>query len=119
VGPNKGALFAKYYPLTKKYTLLEPNRHFEKDYIKLQKRHPNLYYEINNFEAFSANETFDTIVIESYPDDKYTASCLLLGFTIAERPLHLQVSLAESDVVKIITVYEPDEKEWIDYYQRR
>ena len=63
VGPNKGALFEKYYPLTKKYTLLEPNRHFEKDYIKLQKRHPNLYYEINNFEAFSADEKFDTIVM--------------------------------------------------------
>ena len=58
-------------------------------------------------------------IIESYPDDKYTASCLLLGFTFAGRPLHLQVSLAESDMVKTITVYEPDEKEWIDYYHRR
>lgn len=63
VGPNKGALFEKYYPQAKKYTLLEPNRHFEKDYIKLQKRHPNLYYEINDFEAFDTNETFDTIVM--------------------------------------------------------
>jgi hypothetical protein len=61
----------------------------------------------------------DSKIIESYPDDKYTASCLLLGFTSAGRPLHLQVSLADSTVVKIITVYEPDEKEWIDYYQRR
>jgi len=61
----------------------------------------------------------DAKIIESYPDDKYTASCLILGFTSAGRPLHLQVSLAESAVVKIITVYEPDEKEWIDYYQRR
>jgi 16S rRNA A1518/A1519 N6-dimethyltransferase RsmA/KsgA/DIM1 with predicted DNA glycosylase/AP lyase activity len=63
VGPNKGALFEKYYPLTKKYTLLEPNRHFEKGYIKLQKRYPNLHYEINDFEAFSTNETFDTIIM--------------------------------------------------------
>jgi 2-polyprenyl-3-methyl-5-hydroxy-6-metoxy-1,4-benzoquinol methylase len=63
VGPNKGALFEKYYPLTKKYTLLEPNRHFENDYIKLQKKHPNLYYEINVFEAFDTDETFDTIVM--------------------------------------------------------
>jgi hypothetical protein len=58
-------------------------------------------------------------IIESYPDDKYTASCLLLGFTNAGRPVHLQVSLADSDRVKIITVYEPDGNEWIDYYQRR
>ena len=62
-GPNKGALFEKYYPKTKKYTLLEPNRHFEKDYIKLQRRHANLHYEINTFEAFDPHETFDTIVM--------------------------------------------------------
>lgn len=63
VGPNKGALFAKYYPQAKKYTLLEPNRHFEKYYIKLQKKHPNLHYKIDGFEAFSTDETFDTIVM--------------------------------------------------------
>lgn len=63
VGPNKGALFAKYYPLASKYTLLEPNGHFEKYYIKLQKKHPNLHYEIGSFEAFSTEETFDTIVM--------------------------------------------------------
>jgi 2-polyprenyl-3-methyl-5-hydroxy-6-metoxy-1,4-benzoquinol methylase len=63
VGPNKGALFAKYYPQTKKYTLLEPNEHFEKYYIKLQRRHQNLHYEIGGFEDFSIDETFDTIVM--------------------------------------------------------
>ncbi|MEQ1729639.1 MAG: methyltransferase domain-containing protein [Vicinamibacterales bacterium] len=63
VGPNKGALFAQYYPQTKKYTLLEPNAHFEKYYIKLQKKHPNLHYEIGGFEAFKAAETFDTMVM--------------------------------------------------------
>lgn len=31
-------------------------------------------------------------IIEVYPDDKYAPSCLLLGFTAAQRPLHLQVS---------------------------
>jgi 2-polyprenyl-3-methyl-5-hydroxy-6-metoxy-1,4-benzoquinol methylase len=63
VGPNKGALFEKFYPLTEKYTLLEPNRFFENDYVNLRKRHPNLCYEINTFEAFAASETFDTIVM--------------------------------------------------------
>lgn len=63
VGPNKGALFAKYYPQTKKYTLLEPNGYFEKYYIKLQKKHPNLHYKIGDFESFSADEKFDTIVM--------------------------------------------------------
>ena len=59
------------------------------------------------------------ILIEDYPDDKYSPSCLLLGFTQAERPLHLQVSYADSDLVKIITLYEPDEDEWYNYRHRR
>jgi hypothetical protein len=58
-------------------------------------------------------------IIEDYPDDKYTPSCLLLGFTEAQRPLHLQVSYADSDLVKIITIYEPDVAEWYNYEQRR
>jgi 2-polyprenyl-3-methyl-5-hydroxy-6-metoxy-1,4-benzoquinol methylase len=63
VGPNRGALFSKYYPKTKNYTLLEPNVHFEKYYVKLQKKHPNLHYEIGGFETFSTAKKFDTIVM--------------------------------------------------------
>ncbi len=58
-------------------------------------------------------------IIEDYPDDKYTSSCLLLGFTNIERPIHIQVSLADTESVKIITVYEPNEDEWINYSKRR
>ena len=58
-------------------------------------------------------------IIEEYPEDKYAPSCLLLGFTQAGRPLHIQVSLADTDLVKIITLYEPSAEEWIDYSQRR
>lgn len=58
-------------------------------------------------------------IIEEYPDDKYTPSCLLLGVTHLQRPLHIQVSLAETAVVKIITLYEPDPREWLAYTQRR
>ena len=58
-------------------------------------------------------------IIEDYPDDKYSPSCLLLGFTEAGRPLHLQVSYLEADLVKIVTLYEPDESEWLDYSRRR
>ena len=57
--------------------------------------------------------------IEDYPEDKYSPSCLLLGFTKAGRPLHMQVSLADTDYVRIITLYQPDEAEWIDYEIRR
>jgi hypothetical protein len=58
-------------------------------------------------------------VIEDYPDDKYSPSCLLLGFTQTGRPLHIQVSLAETKLVRVITIYEPAPNEWINYSQRR
>ena len=31
-------------------------------------------------------------LIENYPSDKYGPSCLILGFTWAGRPLHIQCS---------------------------
>lgn len=58
-------------------------------------------------------------MIEDYPDDKFAPSCLLLGFTDAGRPLHIQVSYIESEVLKIITIYQPDPAEWYDYSRRR
>lgn len=58
-------------------------------------------------------------IIEDYPDDKYSPSCLLLGFTEAGRPLHIQVSYVESEMLKIITIYQPDPEEWYDYSRRR
>ena len=58
-------------------------------------------------------------IIEDYPEDKYSPSTLLLGFTAAGRPLHFQVSFAETDLTKIIIIYEPDPSEWLDYRTRR
>ncbi len=58
-------------------------------------------------------------IIEDYPDDKYSPSCLLLGFTQANRPLHILVFLEDIELVKVITVYEPDPNIWIDDYTRR
>ena len=58
-------------------------------------------------------------IIEDYPDDKYGPSSLLLGFTSAGRALHFQVSFIESDLTKIVTIYEPDANEWIDYRRRK
>jgi hypothetical protein len=61
----------------------------------------------------------NVIIIEDYPDDKYSPSCLILGLTIADRALHFQVSRMESDLLKIITLYEPNESEWLNYKTRR
>ena len=51
-------------------------------------------------------------VIEDYPEDKYGPSCLILGFTTAGRPLHVQCSHPSRPLIKIITLYEPDPDLW-------
>src|SRR5919109_4554716 len=58
-------------------------------------------------------------IIEDYPHDKYGPSCLILGFTQAGRPLHIQCSYPSRPLVKIITLYQPDPKLWIDLKVRR
>ena len=58
-------------------------------------------------------------IIEDYPDDKYSPSSLLLGLTVTSRPLHIQTSHVDSNLLKIITIYEPDPAEWYDYARRR
>jgi hypothetical protein len=58
-------------------------------------------------------------VIENYPDDKYGPSCLILGFTDAGRPLHIQCSYPSRPLIKIITLYQPGPEFWIDHRIRR
>ena len=58
-------------------------------------------------------------MIEDYPEDKYSPSCLVFGYTKRKRPLHLQVSYADTELLRIITLYEPDPKEWIEFTNRR
>jgi hypothetical protein len=56
-------------------------------------------------------------IIEEYPDDKYSPSCLVYGKTKAGRDLHVQLSL--SPAVVIITTYGPEKAEWVDCRVRR
>jgi len=58
-------------------------------------------------------------VVEDYPDDKYGPSCLILGFTKAGRPLHLQCSYPSRPLIKVITFYEPDPDLWVDFRIRK
>jgi hypothetical protein len=58
-------------------------------------------------------------IIEEYPEDKFSPSCLIFGQTKNQRPLHLQVSFADTENVRIVTLYEPDPAEWIDFIERR
>jgi len=58
-------------------------------------------------------------IIEDYPEDKYGPSCLILGYTKAGWPLHIQCSYPSRPLVKIITLYQPDPVLWIDFRVRR
>ncbi len=72
---------------------------------------------ISAVEIMAAGE--NAVIIEEYPSDKYTPSCLLLGFTVQQRPIHLHVSRAETPHVKIITLYEPGLEHWDESFIRR
>jgi len=56
-------------------------------------------------------------IIENYPTDKYSSSCLICGQAGTGRYLHVQVSLPPTVVV--ITTYEPDMSEWHSFRIRR
>jgi hypothetical protein len=56
-------------------------------------------------------------LIEEYPRDKYSPSGLIFGRTLKNRPIHIVCSLPPK--VWIITVYEPDPREWINLKIRR
>jgi len=70
---------------------------------------------IERFEVVEA--ILNGEIIEEYPQDKYSPSCLIYGKTKADRDLHVQVSLPPKVVV--ITTYAPDPEEWIDCRVRR
>lgn len=60
-------------------------------------------YEIE--EAVDGGE-----IIEDYPEHHYGSACLLLGKTAEGKSLHILCSL--QNIVDIITIYEPNLREW-------
>jgi len=58
-------------------------------------------------------------VIEDYPDDKYSPSCLVAGFTDGNRALHMQVCYTYFKKLKIITIYEPEVEQWDNFLIRK
>ena len=70
--------------------------------------------DITTHEIEEAVETGE--IIEPYPTDKYGPSYLLFGRTRGGRPLHVQVAISR---MRVVTVYEPDPREWIEFRERR
>lgn len=63
-----------------------------------------------------ANEIEEAVIngmiIESYPDDPRGPSCLILGISNRNRPLHVLCGKLDADDILIITTYEPSPEEW-------
>lgn len=56
-------------------------------------------------------------VVEDYRDDPRGSSCLILGFTDKDRPLHVHCTRPPG--LTVITAYEPDDSEWENGFRMR
>ena len=56
--------------------------------------------------------------IEDYPDDTPFPSRLMLGW-VGQRPVHVVSATTDTGRVVIITVYEPDPREWDNTFRQR
>ena len=57
-------------------------------------------------------------LIEDYPDDMRSHSCLLLGYGNEQRVIHVVCSPKE-DYLAIITAYLPNQNQWSSDFKRR
>ncbi len=79
-------------------------------------------------EAQSDNLTFEEIyysvmhdeIIEEYPDDKPYPSCLILGYTFGNEPIHSVWAFNnENQWAVLIAVYRPDPELWFNFRERK
>lgn len=85
--------------------------------------YPYTHTEKVRLRKIEAKEIEETIykgkIIEPYPDDPRGASCLILGSTSRDRPLHVVCGRLGEDEILIITAYVPDPKEWESDWKTR
>ena len=55
-------------------------------------------------------------IIEDYADDPRGPSCLILGFTDNDMPLHIQCTYPLG--IAVVTAYEPEPTEWTNWRTR-
>ena len=56
-------------------------------------------------------------IIEEYDEDKPYPSCLIYGKDKKGDPIH--IVCAFSPIIRVITIYHPDENKWIEYKRRK
>jgi hypothetical protein len=59
-------------------------------------------------------------VVETYEADKPLPSCLILGYTQNNRPIHAVIAPDEAEeMLWVITVYEPNIEDWEEDFRMR
>ena len=104
-------------------TLVEIQACFGKDKV-LYSKHARDEMENEEFGEIKEIEVYEAVsggkIIEQYPDDEPYPSCHIYGQTGQGRPIHVVCAYSgESDIVVIITVYQPDPARWIDFERRK
>jgi Domain of unknown function (DUF4258) len=57
-------------------------------------------------------------IIEDYPNDARGHSCLMLGFALDGRPIHV-VCAPKNEYLAIITAYLPNPQQWSSSFRER
>ena len=79
-----------------------------------QMAHPNRMISAAEVAAVVAQGE----LVEDYPNDPRSDSCLLLGFRDDGRPIHVVCS-PKKDYLAIITAYPPDPAQWSADFKTR
>lgn len=87
-------------------------------------KHARDEMEKEEFGEIKDKEVFEAVLsgktIEAYPEDEPYPSCLIYGRTSGDRPLHVVCAYSkDSDIVIIITAYQPDPDRWIEFERRK
>lgn len=86
--------------------------------------HARREMEAEPFGVIRVDEVLEVLesgeIIEEYPEDQPYASCLILGRTALERPLHIVCApVPDEGRVIIITTYHPDPILWDQELRQR
>lgn len=71
--------------------------------------------EVGLDEVYQALES--GAVLENYPDHRRGACCLIGGYTLEGRALHVVCTTARAELI-VITVYEPKPPKWVSPTER-
>ena len=92
----------------------------ERDSIAF-KRHSAIRMRERGIRADEVKEALiNGEIIEDYLEDRPLPSCLVLGYTEKQKPIHVVVAIDLDDwIIWVITVYSPSDEEWENGYKRR